>query len=590
MQNKIQNHVYASIKGHCWCVKEINERDCMHVQQKYDLPEIIAGLLANRDVKIEQVHDYLNPTLRAYLPDPLKLLDMEKAIKRIVEAIKHNHKVVIFGDYDVDGATSSALLKRFFQAISFHNHKIYIPNRFTEGYGPNLQAFEQMLKEKVKLVITVDCGTAASETINTITDQGLDIIVVDHHLGSEVLPHALAIVNPNRYDETSQYNYLAAVGVTFLLVIAITSALRKERWFNKVAEPDLLSFLDMVALGTICDVVPLIDLNRAFVKQGLKVMSKRRNIGLTALINVAGINEELNAYHLGYMIGPRINAGGRIGQAELGATLLASDDISHAYSIAMTLDHLNQERRAIETMTLEESYILAEQSLAEMPFVYIVGNNWHQGVIGIVASRLKDKYDKVVIIISVENGVGKASCRSIVGVDIGALIINAKNLGLVVAGGGHAMAAGFTVMLDKIELLRDFLNVRLKNIPAMLEYNLRMRYFEGFLSPEAITLDLAKLLCKLEPYGASNPVPKFLIKDARVVKVNVMAGKHISCLFKTDGSTNVVKGIIFNIMNTVLGNFLLSSLGKRFNIIGQLQITKWQGNERVEVIINDIVK
>ncbi|AIL65213.1 Single-stranded-DNA-specific exonuclease recJ [Rickettsiales bacterium Ac37b] len=590
MQEKIKNHLYYSIRGHYWCLKDVDERNCSYIQQKYNIPAMIAELLINRGVKLDQVNDYLNPTLRAFLPNPMILLDMEKAANRIVEAIEYNHKIVIFGDYDVDGATSSALLKRFFSAISFHNHTIYIPDRFTEGYGPNLQAFEQMLDEKVKLVITVDCGTAAIDTINKITDKGLEIIVVDHHLGGEILPRAVAIVNPNRYDETSKYGYLAAVGVTFLLVVAITSILRQKGWFKVVSEPDLLSFLDIVALGTVCDVVPLIELNRAFVKQGLKVMSKRNNIGLTSLIDLAGINEELNIYHLGYVIGPRINAGGRIGKSWLGAKLLANDDFNEANDIAKTLNHLNQERRAIETMTLEEAFVLAEQSLSELPFVYITGNKWHQGVIGIVASRLKDKYDKVVIVISVENNIGKASCRSIVGIDIGALIINAKNLGLVIEGGGHAMAAGFTIMLDKVILLKQFLNEQLQDIPALLEYDCRTRYFEGFLSLEAITLELAKLLDKLEPYGASNPAPKFLVKNSKLIKINVIAGKHISCLFKTQSSTGVIKGIIFNAVNTLIGNFLLSSLGRDLDIIGQLQISKWQGNERVELIISDVIK
>ena len=434
-----------SVKGYEIQIRKFNDDKIKHLSQMFDIPEIVAKILSSKSIEEEDIYDFLNPYIKNYLPDPSHLLDMDKSSDFLSKAVIDKSKITIFGDYDVDGATSSALLKRFFKMVGI-KVDIYIPDRMTEGYGPNINALKKIKDSGSDIVITVDCGTVSFEPIKQAKDYGIDVIVIDHHLGSGTLPEAYAVVNPNRIDENSDCKNLAAVGVSFLLAVSITRSLRDKGYFKSTEEPDLLSLLDIVALGTICDVMTLKGLNRAFVKQGLKVINQRSNIGLSALMDVSNISGEVGVYHCGFIIGPRINAGGRIGKSHLGSKLLTTEDKDEAYQISQELEKLNMERRSIEEQILHQAFEKADNIDGDIPFLLVANDNdyiWHKGVVGIVASRIKEKYNKPCAILSLEGGVGKASARSISGVDLGAVITSARNEGLLIEGGGHAMAAGF---------------------------------------------------------------------------------------------------------------------------------------------------
>ncbi len=414
--------------------------------------------MAARGITLETVDDFLTPTLRGLMPNPSTLTDMDKAAARLVRAVVGDESVAVFGDYDVDGATSAALLYRYLSAVS-KPPRLYIPDRITEGYGPNAPALLRLHQEGARLVVTVDCGATAYQPLAAAAAAGLDVIVLDHHATEAELPQATAVVNPNRIDDRSGQGTLCAAGVTFLTVVALNRALRQAGWFRERPEPDLLGWLDLVALGTVCDVVPLIGLNRAFVAQGLKVMARRANVGLTALSDVAGLNTPPEAYHAGFVLGPRVNAGGRVGTADLGTRLLTTENPSEAQGLARRLDDLNSERRQIEVTVLDAA--LAQIGDGDPgDVVFVAGTDWHAGVIGIVASRLMERYRRPACVVSLTDGVGKGSGRSVRGVDLGAAVIAARQAGLLVSGGGHRMAAGFTVTSERIGDLRTFLRRR----------------------------------------------------------------------------------------------------------------------------------
>lgn len=574
-----------SLGGYSWQLRESDERTIAALIQKLALPEVVARVLDGRGVSLEEAEDFLNPTLRKLMPDPLHLLDMGKAANRLAKAVMKKQNIVIFGDYDVDGATSSALLKNFFDMLG-HKVGVYIPDRITEGYGPNSEALRELKNQGAEIVVTVDCGTTAFEPLQTAAECGLEMIVIDHHLGAETLPVATAIVNPNRLDETSPHRHLAAVGVCFLLAVAIKSALKAAGWFETNKEPDLLSLLDLVAVGTVCDVVPLKGINRAFVVQGLKILAKRQNIGLAALADVANVSEPPGSYHLGFVLGPRINAGGRVGQADLGSRLLSMKEYDAAMTLASRLDHFNKERKAIEALVLEEAIAQAEQLSTETQMVCVAGEGWHPGVIGIVASRLKDRFNKPTAVIALSEGVGKASARSINGVDFGSAVVSARALGLLLAGGGHAMAAGFTVEEAKIPALQAFLSERfeadLEKIPKG-----RPLHLDGFLSINSLTPELLQLLEKAGPFGAGNPTPRFAMMNCHIIRVDILAEKHIRAIIGSHGSGSI-KGMAFNAVETEMGQLLLNSKGKPLHIAGHAKINRWQGRESIEFMIDDV--
>ena len=459
--------VERSLLGKRWRARLDDSMAGLTLAQAIEVPELVGRVLAARGIAAEDAPDYLDPTLRRLLPDPLHLLDMERAIARLAGALEAGEKIAIFGDYDVDGATSAALLSRFFEAVA-DPPTIYIPDRLREGYGPNGTAMRMLAAQDVRVVVTVDCGISAFDALADAAGAGLDVIVVDHHVAEARLPQACAVIDPNRLDDASPHRQLAAVGVAFLLVVGLNRHLREAGWYRERAEPDLLQWLDLVALGTVCDVVPLTGVNRAFVRQGLTMMRQRRNVGLRALGDVAGLEEPPGVYHLGFILGPRVNAGGRVGEASLGARLLTTEDDDKAREIARHLDILNRERQAIEQAVLEEAIEQVETASGGMPasapLVLAHDERWHAGVIGIVASRLKERYNRPAVVVAWEDGadgIGKASCRSVPGVDIGAAITAARQAELLVNGGGHPMAAGFTVEKAKLAPLQEFLHHRL---------------------------------------------------------------------------------------------------------------------------------
>ncbi|WP_265022611.1 single-stranded-DNA-specific exonuclease RecJ [Wolbachia endosymbiont (group B) of Ischnura elegans] len=567
-----------SITNALWKLQEADQREIFTLIQRFELPEILARILVARGVNIENAHDFLHPLIRSLLPDPFHLLDMDKAVSHIIKAINNNENIAIFGDYDVDGATSSALINRYLRAIGTRSI-IYIPDRVDEGYGLNTDALLQLKKNGIDLCISVDCGTLAYQPIEDAKVFGLDIIVVDHHLGTEKLPSAVAVVNPNRLDESSPYNNLAAVGVSFLLIVALNRILREQGFFTNKKEPDLFDLLDLVALGTVCDVMQITGLNRAFVLQGLKVMSARKNVGLRVLFDALGILEKPSVSRLGFSIGPCINAGGRIGEASLGARLLSTDD-DDAHSIALKLIDLNNARKMLENEAILEATTQAE-NFAHLGVNFImVSGNWHQGIIGIIASRLKEQFHLPTIVISLNNGIGKASCRSISGVDIGAAVLSAKFTNLIIEGGGHSMAAGFSIKEDKISDLHDFFTERFAN-----STNDKIIKADGIVTAKAINLSLWNQLQRLEPFGVGNPEPRFIIQGAKIRKPEVIGVDHIKCFIADDNV--MVKAIAFRCANTELGSAIMQGNVKA--ILGKISMNYWNGNEFIQFMIEDVL-
>lgn len=425
-----------SVNEKLWLFKEQNMRDTMTISQRFGVSEFVASILLKRGLQIHQVENYLNPTLRQEMQDPSHLKDMDKGIERLIKALQNQEKIAIFGDYDVDGATSSALLRRYLRDVG-GDARIYIPQRLEEGYGPNTPALQLLKQEGYNLVIMVDCGTTAFDPLEAASQMGQDVIVVDHHISQAALPSAYALINPNRLDEISPLTHLCAAGLCFMVIAALHRALKSIQWFEKRAEPDIRQYLDLVALGTVCDVMPLTGLNRAFVTQGLKVMARRDNIGLRALADVAGLSETPSTYHLGFLIGPRINAGGRVGKADYGSRLLSTLDDLEAIQLARDLDLYNGERKEIEQTVLDQAFDQVErQHLHRHPVILVGQEGWHPGVIGIVAGRIKERYSRPVCVVGFENGVGKGSGRSIHGVNLGNVMHTATHKGLLIYGGG----------------------------------------------------------------------------------------------------------------------------------------------------------
>lgn len=589
----MQSHYTHTASGLPWRLRHDDERAVLTIAQQHGVSELLASVLVGRSIAPDLVPQHLSPSLREYLPDPFHLLDMDKAVSRIIRAIETNETIAIFGDYDVDGATSTTLLMQYFAAMGAVAIP-YIPDRMREGYGPNVAAFETLISIGVSLIITVDCGTMSHEPIAIAQGKGCDVIVLDHHISSGVLPRAHAIVNPNRVDETSEHRNLAAVGVVFLLLVALNAKLRdSELGARDSVEgsrapspeprvPNLLPFLDLVALGTVCDVMPLTGLNRAFVAQGLKVMAQRRNLGLTLLSDVARMDEEPNVYHLGFLLGPRINAGGRVGKSGLGVELLTASEEQHAREIAAILDLHNQERQAIEADVLEQALALAQTQ--NLPVICVAGEKWHQGVIGIVAGRLKEKFNRPAIVVAVEEGMGKASGRSVAGVDMGAAIHAAVTEGLVEKGGGHAMAAGFSATAEKLNALHQFLIARMEaDVNAYTDA--RKLSYDANLSVSGATLDTIEDIARAGPFGIGNPGPRFVIPHAHIQHVAVMKEKHLRVMISDASGHDRMAAVAFNAVGTKLGDWLQSS--RTLHLLGELKRNRWQGVDSAQFMIED---
>lgn len=566
-----------SLLGNYWRIRSVEDDAAQELARAANIDAVLARFLLARGIHPNDVSVFLSPSLREQLPDPSGLKGIDTAVKRIVEAINAKQNIVIFGDYDVDGASASAVMVRFLRMVGA-DAKIYIPDRILEGYGPNVEAFLKLRAEGTDLVITVDCGTVSFEPILEAKKVGLEVIVVDHHLAVEALPEAISIINPNRRDDTFLEKNLCAAGVCFLLCVAINRAMN--------AKADLLSLLDLVALGTVCDVMPLTGLNRAYVAQGLKVMAQKKNLGIRTLMEVARVEDAPTAYHLGFIIGPRINAGGRIGKSDLGARLLTTEDEQEALTIAKELDRLNAERRTIETLVLEEALqqIDAQQN---MPMVIASGAGWHAGVIGIVAGRLKEKAKKPVAVIGFENGIGKASARSITGVDLGTTITQAREEGLLIAGGGHAMAAGFSVEESKLPALTEFLCERLEASVAHATAN-AVLWLDAAIGLGGINTTLVHQLSQAAPYGNGHSEPIFILPNVTISKAKEVGQGHLSCFIAESGfkaQEAWLKAVAFRAFGTPLEALL--NLKQPVHLAGKLKINVWNNRESVEFHIED---
>ena len=575
-----------SVSGKNWILKKFIQEDVSYIKDNFNLDEITSKLISIRKIKKEDISSFLNPSIKNFLPNPNCLLDMEKTTLRSISAINNKEKIGIFGDYDVDGATSTALLGKYFSELKLP-YEVYIPDRKKEGYGPSIKSFKELIKNDVKIIFTVDCGTLSFEAINFAKENKIDVIVLDHHQSEINLPRAYSVINPNRLDDESNLQYLCAAGVTFMFLISLNRKLRLNEWFkkNKIKEPDLIHYLDLVSLGTVCDVVPLVGLNRAIVKQGLKILKYKKNLGLKTLLDICKIETNPSIYHLGYLLGPRINAGGRVGKCSHGANLLLDTDPKNAFKLASELDQYNKERQMLEKDLLNK--ILNEtEDYSKDPVLVLSGKHWHEGIIGIVAARLKDKFNKPVIIISTDNKIGKASARSIVGFDIGSIIIAATQKKILLKGGGHKMAGGFSIKIENIEKFKNFVLRKFKNINEDLS-GVKPLFLDSVISPSALNLEFYNRVNLLAPFGSGNPEPKFIIENLKAVNGKIVGENHIkSVLIGGDGST--LKTIAFNALDNALGAYLLKKNYKPFNIAGKLSLNEWKGQSNVEFIIDDI--
>lgn len=579
--------VQKSVLGKKWAFAGGDERLAQGISQSFGLPEILGRLLVARGIQFDDVDGFLNPSIKTQLPNPSILKDMDRAAARIADAIMGGQKVAVFGDYDVDGATSSALLKRFFKSVGAPL-RIYIPDRIQEGYGPNAPALLKLKSEGMDVVITVDCGATAFDALETGTAAGLDIVVFDHHRAEAKLPTAHAVVNPNRLDDNSGQGHLAAVGVCFLAIVAINRILRERGFYNEQrAEPRILQWLDIVALGTVCDVVPLTGINRTFVSLGLRVMAMRQNPGLVALGDVAGLSDVPGTFHAGFVFGPRVNAGGRVGEAGLGAQLLSTDDPLEAKEIARQLHQYNAERKELERVVLEEATARVESAAKDALVLLVDGDGWHPGVIGIVAARLKEKYNRPACVIAFdENGIGKASGRSVSGVDLGGAVISAKQAGLLINGGGHKMAAGFTVTRDQLAGLAAHLQQHIHDQLNGQVYAPELR-IDSVLSLHSLTMDLVEKLNMLAPYGAGHAEPRFVLTGVKIIKPRVVGDNHVSCFIQDTSGGASLKGIAFRAMDSELGEVLLKSGSAPLHLAGHVSINEWNGKRTVDFQIVD---
>jgi single-stranded-DNA-specific exonuclease len=560
------------------------------IAQRHEIPELLARILAGRNVEADGVDAFLDPTIKRSMPDPNVLTAMPEAAARIADAMTRGESIAIFGDYDVDGATSAAVLARFLRRGGIEPF-IHIPDRLFEGYGPNVEAVRALAARGATLLVTVDCGTTSIEPLSEAKALGMDVVIIDHHQADEALPPALAIVNPNRRDDLSGLGYLAAVGLVFMTVVAVNRELRARGfWTTERPEPDLLSFLDDVALGTVADVVPLIGLNRAFVAKGLLVLRRREQPGLVSLMDVARLSGPPEAWHLGFLLGPRINAGGRIGRADLGVRLLLETDPIEAAKIAAELDRLNRERQAIEQETLAqaEAEAMAALGIEETGAVVITAaEGWHPGVVGLIAARLKEKFGRPAFAIALEpGGIGTGSGRSIAGVDIGRAVRRAVAEGLLVKGGGHAMAAGVTLRKGALAQFRAFLEAALgADVTTARRANGLM--IDGAVSAAGANLDLVAMIDRAAPFGSGNPEPVIALPAHTVTYAEEVGQAHMRVRLKSaDGAS--VNAIAFRAAGQKLGTALLNSRGRQVHAAGSFVIDRYQGEERVQFRLTDI--
>jgi len=576
----MSNH---SVQGKEWVLKDFDKNLAEYISKEYDLDFLTSRLLANRNIHQKNIENFLNPKIKNFLPNPYNFKDMGKGLETISRHIKNKNKICIFGDYDVDGATSSGIMSKYLEQLNI-DHFVFIPDRQKDGYGPTVKTFTNIINKNVNLIIALDCGTTSFEAIEYARSKNIDVVVIDHHKSQETFPAANAIINPNRIDETGDYYYLCAAGVLFIFLVGLNKILRENYYFNKakVQEPNLLDLLDLVMMGTVCDVVPLMDLNRAFVYQGLKVASKRHNLGLKTLVDYSKIKKKLSTYEVGYVLGPKINAGGRIGKSELGYNLLTTNNAETAYLISSELESLNLKRKDIEKKIVEEAISITEKNNDE-PIVFLSKNDWHEGLIGIVASRLKDHFNKPSFIISQKGEDCKGSARSIFGFDVGMAITKCKQLNIITKGGGHPMAGGFSLKSDKLEMFKNeliklFLKLKKNRDNNIIE-------IDSYLESSAINDALIEKLNHLEPYGSGNREPMFGFEKFKVSKVIETNNNHVKVVLNKGNF--YIDAISFNSKNKDLGNYLMN-FKKEFNLVAKVKLNEWNGKSKIELIIDDI--
>ena len=578
MSNPPFLNVAASATGRRWVGPSAeDDRLAEALSQQTGHPLPLCRLLAQRGVSADDCDAFLTPRLRDLLPDPRSLRDMDRASARFLQAIDRGERIAIFADYDVDGGASAALLLTYLRQMG-RDATLYIPDRIDEGYGPNEAAMQALARDH-DLIVCVDCGTLSHGPIAAAN--GADVVVLDHHLGAETLPPALAVVNPNRQDEDGALAHLCAAAVVFLMLVDVNTRLRGDGRSG----PDLMAMLDLVALATVADVAPLVGVNRAFVRQGLAVMARRQRIGLTALCDVAGLDRAPDSHHLGFLLGPRVNAGGRIGKADLGARLLAAENPSEAAALAERLDQLNTERREIEAQVRAQAMAQAEARGLDGPLVWAAGEGWHPGVVGIVAARLKEATNRPAVVIGLDGNEGKGSGRSIAGVDLGAAIQKVAMEGLLLKGGGHKMAAGLSVTREMLEPAMERLGALLARQGAADAGPADLR-ISGLLMPQAATVDLLQMVENAGPFGASAPAPRFAFPDCQIHFAKTVGANHLKISFG-DGMGARLEGIAFGAMDGPLGPLLTSHAGARFHLAGKLEINSWQGRQSVQLRLED---
>jgi single-stranded-DNA-specific exonuclease len=570
--------VTQSILGQRWVGPDLaRDRLAEAIGQKTQLPHAVCSVLARAQVQPEDAETYLSPSLRALLPDPRSLRDMEHAAARVLQAVTGRERIAIFADYDVDGGASAALLLDWLRDHGL-DATLYVPDRLTEGYGPNAPAMAALAANH-DLIICVDCGTMAHDALKAA--KGADVVVVDHHLGAETLPEALAVVNPNRQDEDGALGHLCAAGVVFLLLV---EANRQGRALG-LTGPDMMARLDLVALATVADVAPLVGVNRAFVRQGLRVMAARARPGLRALSDIARLDTAPRAHHLGFVIGPRINAGGRIGAADMGTRLLATRDPAEADALAARLDALNTERREIEAAVRASALAQAQARGTDGPLAWAAGEDWHPGVIGIAAARLKEATNRPAIVIALDGDIGKGSGRSVVGMDLGAAIHRLVREGLLIGGGGHKMAAGLTVARAGIEAamhrLGELLTQQAPDLPRTRDLRV-----DAALMPGAVTPELIQQLEAAGPFGASAPAPRFAFADMRIDSVRRMGETHLRCRF-SNGQGAQLDAVSFNAFDSELGPLIAAYQGRRLHLVGQIELNSWGGRQTPQLHLED---
>ena len=589
MEEKDLKKGFLSLTNKRWKLKTFDERETENISQNFGFSYLLAKLFNIRNINITDIDQYINPSLKDHMPDPYNLVDMEKACNRIYDSICTNEKIAIFGDYDVDGSTSTSIIINYFRSLDIEL-EYHIPNRFTEGYGPSKEVFSKFKKNNVKVIITVDCGTMSYDEMKFAKNENLDVIVLDHHQPEITLPEAYAIVNPNRLDDNSNLNYLAAVGVTYFFLIALNRKLRSMEWFsnNDLVEPNMISFLDIIALGTICDAVPLRGINRLLVIKGIEVMKKQLNVGLRSLIDKSLIKGKISAYDLGFKLGPRINAAGRLGRSSFGTELLTATDIANADYIADELDKFNKERRTIESYVLDSAEKQVTEEKLNKKLLIVYGEGWHEGVIGIIASRLKDKYHRPCVVITVSKGKAKGSGRSMKGIDLGNLVIAAKQAGIIDSGGGHSMAAGLSLKEDKIEELGNFFESQLSSGQSKVVDG-KMIYVDSLISSSGINLEVYDEIEKLGPFGSDNFEPNFVVKSSLLASVNQIGENHLKCLIKTPEG-GFIEAIAFRCLSTPLGDQIQKNKGNSVSLLGKIKINEWGGRRTPQLHIEDIGK